>query len=85
MTTPTSSPDYVASTLDQADRVRTEIITTAARGYRLVTGALHSAVTEAKPDLQGFVDASFGTVETVVARGRSFADSLVAATSRIGA
>jgi hypothetical protein len=79
-----TNPDYVTTTLDQADKVRAEIIGSAARSYQLVTGALNSAAKQAQPDLQALVDVSFGTVEKVVARGRSFADSLVAATTRVG-
>ena len=51
----------------------------------MATDALHRAATTAQPDLERLVDVTFGTVEAVVARGRGAADSLVAASTRVGA
>ena len=81
----TTAPDYVTSTLDQAEKVRAELIGGAARSYQLASGALKNAAQQAKPDLQGLVDLYFGTAETIVQRAHSLANSLVAATDRIGA
>ena len=66
----TIAPDYVATTLDQADKFRAEIVNSAAK--------------QVKPDLQSLVDVSFTAAEKVLGRGRAFANSLVAATDRIG-
>ncbi len=79
----TPAPDYVKSTLDEAEKVRAELISTAARSYQLARGAWRSAATQVKPDLQAVVDGYFGTVKTIVRRGHSLANSLVAATDRI--
>jgi hypothetical protein len=79
-----TSPDYVTTTLDQANKVRAELIDSAVRSYHLVSGAVNSAAQQVKPDLQDIVNVSFNTVEKAVARSRSFANSLVAATDRIG-
>jgi hypothetical protein len=79
-----STPDYVTTTLDQADRVRAELIGSAVRSYQLATGALKTAAQQIKPDLQVLVDQSFGIVETAVSRSHELANSLVAATDRVG-
>ena len=79
-----STPDYVTTTLDQADKVRAELLGSAVRSYQLATGALKTAAQQIKPDLQVLVDQSFGVVETVVTRSHELANSLVAATDRVG-
>ncbi len=79
-----STPDYVTATLDQADKVRTELVGSALRSYQLASGALKNAAQQVKPDLQDLVDRSFGIVETAVSRSHQLANSLVAATDRIG-
>ncbi len=78
-----STPDYVTATLDQAEKVRAELIGGAVRSYQLATGALKTAAQQVKPDLQVIVDRSFGIAETAVSRGHQLANSLVAATDRI--
>jgi len=85
MATPSSRPDYVTAALDQAVQLRTDALATGTRAYRVATDALHRAATTAQPDLERLVDLTFGTVEAAVARGRSAADRLVAASTRIGA
>ena len=85
MATPSSRPDYVTAALDQAAQLRTEALASGARAYSVATDTLHRVATTAQPDLERLVDVTFGTVEAVVARGRSVADSLVAASTRLGA
>jgi hypothetical protein len=77
------APHYVKSTLDEIEKVRVELISSAARSYQLATGAVRSAATQVKPDLQALVDRYFGTVEAIVRRSHSWANSLVAATDRV--
>ena len=79
-----STPDYVTATLDQADKVRAEVVGSAVRSYQLATGALKTVAQQIKPDLQDLVDRSFGVVETAVSRSHQLATSLVSATDRIG-
>jgi hypothetical protein len=80
----TIAPDYVATTLDQAEKFRTEIVGSASRGLNLAAGAVNSAAKQVKHDLQSLVDVSFTTAEKLLGRGRAFANNLVAATDRIG-
>jgi len=80
----TIAPDYVATTLDQADKFRAEIVGSASRGLNLAAGAVNSAAKTVKPDLQQLVDISFAAAEKALGRGRSFVNSLVDATDRIG-
>jgi hypothetical protein len=44
---------------------------------------VRSAATQVKPELQALVDRYFGTVEAIVRRSHSWANSLVAATDRV--
>ena len=78
-----STPDYVTASLDQAERVRAELVGGAVRSYHLATDAVKTAAHQIKPDLQDLVDRSFDAAERAVSRGHQFANSLVSATDRV--